>query len=61
MSLAVSINFTNELVGAQTFSATVVDPQAVPEPVTVLLFGTGLAAVVVKARGKRRGRTKPHA
>jgi hypothetical protein len=61
VSFDVNINFTLEFGGAQTLSATVVAPQAVPEPATLLLFGTGLAAVVVKARGKRRDRTRTHA
>lgn len=59
--LGISVNSVNSEVASQTFTATAVAPQTVPEPVTVLLFGTGLAALAARARGKRRDRTKTHA
>ncbi|MCZ2389811.1 MAG: PEP-CTERM sorting domain-containing protein [Acidobacteria bacterium] len=38
-------------------------PQPVPEPITILLFGTGLASVGLAARkrfGKKRGDGEPN-
>ena len=41
-----------------TFSATLTPGSPVPEPTTILLFGTGLTAIVIKVRGRRKAASK---
>ena len=41
-----------------TITGTLTPGSPVPEPTTVLLFGTGLTAIVIKVRGRRKGFSK---